>query len=79
MAYNLIYDNDGNKWSWWRKEWKGNEDGVSQYYTTNHSGEGVFFVNLEKNSRKQLVGTCDFSLAGLKDPKRKIRRYMNCE
>lgn len=58
------------------------EDGVKMwvsdyvYYCTNRYGEGLFKVDLIRNERKQLEGTCQFSVCGLKDKskKAKIRR-----
>ena len=47
----------------------------SEYYCTNRDGEGLFYVNVERNTRHQLVGTCDFSVRGLtKDGARKKLR-----
>ena len=65
-------------------KWKINEEYVEYwicdtfYYCTNKDGEGLFSVNLNENSRFQLVGTCDFSVYGLSDnsKKRKIRSYI---
>ena len=47
----------------------------SKYYCTNAEGEGLFVVDTSKNSRQQLIGTCDFSLRGLSREyaKRKLR------
>ena len=58
------------------------EDGVKMwvsddiYYCTNRYGEGLFKVDLIRNERKQLKGTCQFSVCGLKDKskKEKIRK-----
>ena len=77
----LHYENDGKRWIWY---WHSMTDGktasgdwyVSRYWTTNDNGEGLFMVDLARNERKQILGTCQFSLSGLKDPKRAIRRYM---
>lgn len=77
----LVYYNDPDycpeRWEWW---WKSSEDEdgsrPSGYWCTNDYGEGVFYVNTRRNERSQLVGTCDFSLCGLSDPKAKIRRWM---
>ena len=68
----LTYANYGNCWKWWDKDTDGD-----RYFCTNDNGEGIFFVDLTRNDRKQLVGTCDFTLNGVKDPKAKIRKWMN--
>lgn len=45
-------------------------------YGTNDEGEGLFQVDLILNSRKQLEGTCDFSLpVDEKAARRKILRW----
>lgn len=49
----------------------------SRYYCTDNHGEGIFLIDLIRNRRVQIVGTCEFSLAGIKDPRNKIRRWMN--
>lgn len=48
------------------------------YFTTNSYGEGVFFVDITRNNRKQLTGTCQFSVCGLKpeSKKDKLRRFL---
>ena len=70
----LFIENDrANRWRWYRAESR--LDAPSAYYCTNDEGEGVFFVDLDRNERTQLVGTCDFSLARIKDPRGKIRRW----
>lgn len=78
----LHYEQDGNKWIWFYHSWTDGKNSagdwyVSQYYCTNSEGEGLFFVDLKRNERKQILGTCQFSLRGLKDPKGAIRRYHN--
>lgn len=78
----LHYENDGKKWIWYWHSWTdgkttSGEWYVTKYYCTNGGGEGIFMVDMKRNERKQLVGTCDFSLCGLKDPRRKIREYHN--
>lgn len=78
----LHYEQDGEKWLWYYHSWTDGKDSagdwyVSQYYCTNDEGEGLFFVDLKRNERTQILGTCQFSLRGLKDPKRAIRRYHN--
>ena len=76
MKDHLIYTQDGSRWEW---HWQSaeNEDGwYGFYFTTDDTGCGIFRVDLEENSRRQLVGTSDFSLRGLKDPRAKIRKYM---
>ena len=53
-----------------------------QYYTTNNSGDGMFFVDLSKNDRRQLAGTCDFTVRHCKTDegkKAKMRRYLQYE
>lgn len=66
----LYYNKDGYKWSWTHDpDW-------SRYYTTNSEGEGLFIVDLKRNERQQILGTCQFSLRELKDHKRSIRKYM---
>lgn len=69
----LHYINDGKKWMWYWNSWKEND----VYYCTNSDGEGIFIVDIGRNERKQILGTCQFSLVGLKDPRRKIRSWMN--
>jgi len=68
----LKFEFDGEKVLWWDAR----SDGY-RYWCTNKAGEGVFFVDSEKNERRQLVGTCDFSVFGLADKRGKIRRWMN--
>lgn len=48
------------------------------YYETNREGEGVFFVDTERGTRKQLTGTCQFSVWGLTDKskKAKLRKWI---
>lgn len=58
----LCYEQDGNKWIW------GYNTESYRYYCTNDNGDGIFL--------KQIVGTCQFSLRGLKGPKAKIRKWM---
>ena len=77
----LHYEQQGNRWVWF---YHSQTDGktssgdwyVNRYYCTNDEGEGVFVVDLSRNERKQIMGTCQFSLAGLKDPRGAIRRWM---
>lgn len=68
----LAYEQDGRRWEW---RWTDNNDA---YWTTNDEGDGVFIVTLSRNERRQVVGTCDFSLNGLnpESAKRKIHRWM---
>ena len=61
----LHYEQKGDQWIWYWHSWTGGK---------NSAGEGLFIVDLKKNERKQLLGTCQFSLRGLKDPRRAIRR-----
>lgn len=75
----LHYENDGAKWIWYWHSWTDGKDSAGdwykkKYFCTNSDGEGLFVVYPERNERQQLLGTCQFSLAGLKDPKRAIRR-----
>ena len=55
-------------------------DENNRYFTTNSEGEGIFEVSFSRmdSSRRQLAGTCQFSLSGLSDnwAKRKIRKWM---
>ena len=83
MDRNYIhYENDGKKWIWYPHSWTYGKDDVGKwsvrkYYSTNSDGEGVFIIDLVRGERKQILGTCQFSLNGLKDPRRAIRRWMN--
>ena len=43
------------------------------FWTTNDDGEGLFFVDLPKNSRRQYIGHCDFSVRGLTDKSKKAK------
>jgi len=52
-------------------EWNINED---EYYCTGKDGYGLFLVNSAANSRKQILGTCEFSVVGIKDKKGKVRK-----
>ena len=73
----LGYRNCGKRWEWWKLEdLEEGEDTPNCYYCTNDEGNGVFLINSRANDRKQLVGTCEFSLVGIKDPRGKIRKYM---
>lgn len=51
------------------------------YYCTNKAGDGLFFVDSAKNTRRQIEGTAQFSVRGIADKKAKIRRYIKqlCE
>ncbi|MFV0616883.1 hypothetical protein ACE418_03100 [Megasphaera sp. WILCCON 0056] len=64
----FTYEKDGKQWSWWNSD--------DKYYCTNSMGEGVF--EIARGNRKQLTGTCQFSVAGLKDSsaKKKILGFM---
>ena len=68
MTNNIRWEIDGEKVEAWI-----NED---QYYCTNDSGNGLFFVDCVKNSRKQLEGTAQFSVRGVKDKKGKVRSWL---
>ena len=81
MKDHIVYEHDGYKWLWWRKSWEDETGYTPTYYSTNRDGEGLFWVDLRKNSYKQLSGTCQFSIRGLKESsvRAKIRRLMNEE
>ena len=70
----LSYEKDGARWIW---RIKGEEN---RYFTTNPDGEGIFKVSFSPlgGTRKQLTGTCQFSLSGLSDrwAEKKIRQWM---
>lgn len=66
----IKYEHDGNEWSW-------QVEGSDYCYYTDKRGDGVFVRDLKTGNTKQIVGTCQFSVAGLKDPRAKIRRWMN--
>ena len=51
----------------------------SVYYCTGRDGYGLFRVNSETNDRKQILGTAQFSVAGIKDKKGKVRRFLKEE
>jgi len=67
-----------------RRKFKWNEKalvmftGGDCYYTTNSEGQGLFFVDQVKNSRRQITGTCQFSIRGLKpqSAKNKMSRFV---
>lgn len=67
----LCYEKDGNKWIWGY-----NTESYRYLYCTNDNGDGIFLVDQRNGNRKQLVGTCQFSLRGIKNPKAKIRKWM---
>lgn len=49
-------------------------------YQTNEFGDGIFRIVLADNSRKQLLGTCDFSLpSDEKSARRKILAWYRGE
>ena len=56
-------------------EWE--VSGNSGYYTTDETGRGVFFVS--RGERSQLLGTAQFSVAGLtkNSARAKIRKFMS--
>lgn len=70
----LSYTKEDKCWSW---VIEGEEN---RYFTTNSEGEGIFEVSFSPlgGNRRQLTGTCQFSLSGLSDnwAKKKIRRWM---
>lgn len=45
----------------------------SEYYQTNREGNGIFLVDLVRNKRKQLAGTCDFTVRGIKPESKKAK------
>lgn len=77
MKDHLIYKQDGSRWEWHWKSAETENGWYGYYFTTNDDGCGIFRVDLEANDRRQFVGTSDFSLCGLKDPRAKIRKYMS--
>lgn len=66
----IHYKHDGNEWTWWIS-------GEDKCYYTNRMGQGIFVQDITTGQTRQLVGTCQFSVSGLKDPRAKIRRWMN--
>ena len=46
------------------------------FWETSKWGDGLFYVDLEKNSRKQKLGCCDFNVRGIlpESKKAKMRR-----
>ena len=52
--------------------------GDYEYYETNKDGDGIFYIDAERNYRKQLTGTCQFSVWGLTDKakKAKLRKWL---
>lgn len=48
-------------------EWHTESEPEYRYSCTNNSGEGVFHIDLRRNEREQIIGTADYSLAGLSD------------
>ena len=58
-------------------EWKVGGEHPDIYYTTNNSGRGVFKVC--GGERHQLMGTAQFSVAGLtkSSARAKIRKFMS--
>ena len=53
----------------------------ARYYCTNDHGCGVFLVNLTWNERKQLTGTCQFTVRGIKPESKiaKLRKWLSEE
>lgn len=66
----MKYTINGEKVTAWINE--------NQYYCTNEKGHGVFFVDLIRNTKNQLTGTCQFSVYGLKpeSKKNKFRKWL---
>lgn len=73
----LVYSNDGYQWFWHRKSEEDEDGYYNRYCMTNSDGEGLFVMDRRRGELHQVLGTCQFSLRGLKDPRRKIRDYMN--
>ena len=46
------------------------------YYCTGKDGNGLFRVNSTLNNRKQILGTAQFTVNGIKDKKGKIRKQI---
>lgn len=46
------------------------------YYCTGRGGYGLFIVDRAKNDRHQILGTAQFSVAGVKDKIGKMRRTL---
>lgn len=69
----LRYEKDGKRWTW---HIEGEDD---KYFQTSNDGEGIQEILLNRNERKDLEGTCQFSVCGVSDnwAKRKIRDWMN--
>ena len=65
----LTYEFKNNKIEWW-------VTGEDTYYTTNEEGRGIFKVH--NGNRAQLMGTAQFSVAGLvkSSARAKIRKFM---
>ena len=57
------------------------KDGHKLRIGTNNSGEGLFLWGYKPNQPSpewiQLQGTCDFSTKGIKNPREKIRRFLD--
>ena len=70
----LFTERDGNRIRWWVGEHRNDEHPITYY--TNSDGEGIFLFNRKTWQERQLVGTCQFSVYGLKNPHSKIRRWM---
>ncbi len=65
----IKYQHDGNEWGW-------RVEGSPIYYCTNGMGDGIFTQDDRTGETKQIVGTCQFSVRGLKNPRAKIRKWM---
>lgn len=72
----LKYEKEGRQWTWYIE---GDND---QYFQTSKDGEGIQEILPKRNERRDLEGTCQFSVRGVSDAwaKRKIRNWMenNC-
>ena len=75
MAHLYIEKNSyAEGYSWWVSESRGL---YTKFWYTNNYGSGVFITD-SKNffQERQLVGTAQFTVKGMKDPKGAIRRWM---
>lgn len=71
----LFIDHNGDMWCWWIGE---KRDGPKSYFwSTNVHGQGIWYYDLSDGEVTQIVGTCDFSVRGVKDPRSKIRRWVS--
>lgn len=68
----LKYEKDGKRWTWYIA---GDDE---RYFQTSSDGEGIQEILCEHNVRRDLEGTCQFSVRGVSDAsaKKKIRHWM---